>query len=468
MATTTSLGSANYDPTSTAASLAQAYTADRQASITAQTTAASKTANALTALGSAMSAFQTTLSSLASFNKAVQSQAATFSSNVGTASATTSAQAGTYSFYVEQLATAGQVAYNGLSDTAAAGSGNLNVVLADGSNFTVDLANADNNHDGLLSAKEIAAAVNVAAGNNATVTASTLSINGKDTLVLTSANTGANQSVSLDTSAVTNAALKTALDDPANKSQLVTAQDAIVWVGAQGTGTKLQQASNTYTNIAGVSMTFSHAQAVGETPVTLTVATDTSATVANMQSFVDAYNKLNAVIAAQLAVGDATKGAAAGPMASDPGLIALRNRLLVDMRQSVGGASLTTFGIAAQRDGTLALDSGRLKKAIAANPTALNTIFGTASIAAPTGVLGDMNKVLGQWTSGVNGQISQRNTNNNKLQASLVTRQATLDDQYNSAYKRYLKQFTALQTLQSQMANNSNLFTALFNNNNSN
>eukprot|EP01036_Dinobryon_divergens_P042185 gene42184-56029_t len=45
------------------------------------------------------------------------------------------AVAGTYSFYVEQLATAGQIAYGGISDTAAAGSGSLNVVLADGTVF---------------------------------------------------------------------------------------------------------------------------------------------------------------------------------------------------------------------------------------------------------------------------------------------------------------------------------------------
>lgn len=465
MATTSSSGSATYDPASTATSLAQAYTADRQAMLTKQTTMATKTASALTTLSSAMVTFQATLSALASVTKSVQTQSATFSSNVGTATASPNAQAGNYSFYVEQLATAGQVAYNGLSDTTAAGSGSLNVVLANGSNFNVDLANADTNMDGTLTAKEIAAAVNIAAGNNSTVTASTLTVGGTSTLVLTSNNTGAGGAVTLDTSGVTNAALKTALDDPANQSQVVTAQDAIVWIGAKNTGTKLQQASNTFTNVADVSMTFTRAQSATENPVTLTVGTDSSGTASNVQSFVDAYNKLAGVLNAQLSVGDPKANTVAGPFADDSGLTAMRTRLIGALRDKVGGVSLTTFGITAERDGTLSLDTGRLNKAIAANPNTLNNVFGSANLAAPSGVLGDMNKMLNQWTNSASGQLAARQTSNTKLQSSLVTRQATLDDQYNNAYKRYLAQFSALQTLQSQMSSNTSLFNALFGSN---
>jgi len=62
----------------------------------------------------------------------------------------------------------------------------------------------------------------------------------------------------------------------------------------------------------------------------------------------------------------------------------------------------------------------------------------------------------------VNGQIKQRSDANTKLQSALTQRQTTLQAQYDSAYQRYLKQFTALQSLQSTMGSNVSMFDALF------
>ncbi|MES2258634.1 MAG: flagellar filament capping protein FliD [Pseudomonadota bacterium] len=460
MATTSTSSTTAYDPTSTAAQLATKYTAGTQALLTTQTKAADATASALSKLSSAMGSFEASLSAL-STKKSMLINSASFSSAVGTATADASAATGTYNFYVERLATAGQVSYGGISDTAAAGSGSLNVMLADGSNFNVNLNNADKDLDGTLTAKEIATAINVAADNNSRVTAATMTVNGQATLVLTSTATGADNAASLDTSGITNGALKSMLDDPAGKTQLATAQDAVIWLGAKNTGTKLQQASNTFDTIDGVKMTFTKAQAASDDPVTLTVGTDSAATVANVQSFVDAYNKLNSVLADLNAPGDPASGKDPGIFAQDSGLGALRSRITSTLRMASGSQSLPTLGITGQRDGTLALDSGRLTKALAANPNALDDVFGSASASAPKGVLGGLDKLLGQWTSGLNGQISTRRDSVSRLQSTLVTRQATLDDQYNSAYKRYLLQFTSLQQLQSQMSSNSNLFSAM-------
>ena len=56
----------------------------------------------------------------------VSAAAATFSNTaIASASAKSTAVAGNYQFYVEQLATAGQVAYGGISDTVAAGAGTM-------------------------------------------------------------------------------------------------------------------------------------------------------------------------------------------------------------------------------------------------------------------------------------------------------------------------------------------------------
>lgn len=453
-----------YDPIPTATKMANKYMAgavDRQNSAVKGMQADQA---GLAKVSAAIKAFESSLAALTS-KKSVIANAATFSSAVGSATATTTATAGSYSFYVQQLATAGQVSYGGITDTTAAGSGTLNLVLGDGSNFTVDLASADKDMNGTLTAKEIAAAINVAANNNARITASTLTINGQTTLVLSSNATGKATSIDhLDVSGVTAPALQTALGTP---KVMQAAQDAIVWVGPQGTGEKITQASNTFSNVIdGVSMTFTKAQGAGEAPVTLTVGNDASATAANVQAFVDAYNKLDAVLKEMTNPGDPKTGVAPGVFANDSGMLALRNGMKNTMRQVLGTQSLVTYGIMATREGSLTLDSTRLGKALAADPTSLDKIFGNASLSAPSGVLGGMDKLMNQWTDISKGQLVTRRGALDKMQIKLTAKQAELDRQYDGAYKRYLDQFVKLQNLQSQMTNSSSMFDALFGNKN--
>jgi len=147
---------------------------------------------------------------------------------------------------------------------------------------------------------------------------------------------------------------------------------------------------------------------------------------------------------------------------NDAGVTNLRDRLSAILRDATGGQSLISYGITATKDGTLSLDSTRLNKAIAANPNGLDKLFGRAGIGVDSGVLGAMNKLTTSWTSSAGGFITQRKEQNDKLQSNLTDRQATLKDQFNNAYKRYLTQFTALQQLQASMTNTSNMFTAMF------
>jgi len=449
-----------YDPQTTAKQLAALYVQGRQDILTTQDKVATSTSSALTKLSSAMSGFQTALGAL-SDKKSVLANTAAFSSDVGTATAGPAATPGTYNFYVEQLATAGQVAYGGVTDAAATTAGDLTVTLADGSNFVVTLGNADKNLDGLVTAKEIAAAVNAAANNNSRVTASTMTVNGQTTLVLTSAKTGLDNDVSLDVSGITDPVLAGQLDT-ANQQRLKSAQNAVVWIGDpdDAGSTRLEQASNTFEVVDGVKMTFTKAQATGAEPVTLTVAKDSDGTAANVQAFVDGWNKLLATFKELTANGDATTDPAI--FASDAGLSALRNSMVGVLRKAVGTQSLANYGITLQRDGTLALDKTRMDKILAVDPDGLDSVFG--GLTPSSGVLGGLDKLMEQWTDSTKGQITVRKENNSELQASIISRQAVLDTQYDNAYKRYLAQFTQLQALQSQMSQTGGMFEALFGN----
>ncbi|WP_312516727.1 flagellar filament capping protein FliD [Massilia sp.] len=448
-----------YDPTTTAAALAEKYTAPRQQIINAQGTVATATERGLTDLTSALSAFQTSLASL-SVGKTVYAQSAVFGdTGIGSASAGPTAAAGTYSFFVKQLATASQVSYTGLSDNSGVG-GTLKIRMGGIDAFEINMsaANADGN---ALTTRELAAAINGAAGNAGKVTASIVTTGNTTELVLTAKDTGAAGAITLDTSGITgNSSLAQANLDATRRRTLVAAQDAEIRIGSE-TGTAITQASNTFTNIDGVKMTFTRAQASGAAPVTLTVAPDTTGTTANVQAFVDAFNKLKAALNKLTDPGDPSKGVAGGTFSHDSGIRALNTRLNALLRPG-GGESLASYGITATREGTLELRSERLLAQLARSPNGLDGLLGSATKSAPSGIAGALNSYLDTWSSSVDGQIKQRKEAVSDLQSTLTERQATLDQQYDSAYQRYLLQFTKLQTLQSTMNTNVSLFDALF------
>jgi flagellar hook-associated protein 2 len=470
---TSAITAPTYDPTSTAKALADKYVEGAQTQLTNQTTTANNTAKALTTLSSAISAFQTSLAGMTGIGHTMLAQSATLSdTTIGTATASATAPAGAYSLFVQQVATSSQVSYDSLADGSQLG-GQLTINLADEgagtntANFTVQLnGTADTDGDGKLSVRELAAAINNASGNAGKVSAGVITVSGAPRLVLTSKNTGVANTVSVDGSLATDAGLQAGFTA---RTTMTAAQDAVVFLGdpANPATARIQQASNTFTNIDGVSFTATHAQAPGATPITLTVAGNTSGTTANVQAFVDAYNKLKSALDGLVSAGDPKNNVAAGAFAHDSGVMALRNRI-VDLLRPAGVLSLASYGITAARDGTLSLDSARLQKQLAVNPTGLDTLIGSASISAPTGVAGSLNTYLNQWSNTTTGQIQQRTDANSKLQSSLTQRQTDLDAKYDAAYQRYLKQYTALQTLQATMQNNSSMFSSLFSSGSSN
>ena len=457
-----------YDPITTAKNLATKEIAAQQAALTAKNTLANNTSTALNNMKSAISAFQLAMSAMTT-SKSVLSQSATFpATGFGTATAGINAAPGTYSFFVEKLATASQLSYGGLSGVATAdGTGTLKVKIGDGlgdNTLDIDLAAADKDGNGTLTPQEIAAAINGNSKNNSRVTASIVTIGNEAQLVLTSNVTGIANAATLDASGVANVALKGALIAPANFKEVVKADDAIVWLGNKDTGTKITQASNTFTNVQDVKITFTRAMSAAEAPVLLTVATDNAGTIANVQTFVDAYNKLKSLIDGLASHGDPAKGVAAGIFAHDSGLNALRSSMGNALRLSIGGDSLVSYGITAQRDGTISLNSAKLTAKLATNPTGLDQLFGNNSLSAPAGVLGGLDKVLGQWSNVTKGQIKQRLEATDTLQKSLNKSMDRLNTQYDNSYKRYLDQFTRLQILQEQMNKNVDMFDAMFGN----
>jgi flagellar hook-associated protein 2 len=440
-----------YDPVSTAQAMADHFVSGRRTLLDQQTSLATATEKGLNTLSSALSAFQTSLSGLTGTGKTLLANSAVFSdTTMATATATASAAAGTYSFFIEQVASAHQISYSGMQDFAGGGS----LTLAVGAtSFNVDLTTQPT-----WTVRDLAAAINNAAGNTV-LSASVVTTGATSELVLTSKSSGSANTVSVTANAGTDATLAATLGGPAN--QLAPARDAILRVGSE-TGTAITQSTNTFSVIDGVTINVARAQSPGATPLTLTVSTDSSATQANAQAFVDAYNTLKTAIDGLVSAGDPSADEEAGIFARDSGIRALRDRLSSMVRASVGGVSLANFGITVTRQGTLSLDASRLTEALASNPTGLTTLIGSTAAGAESGIAGDLDTYLDIWSKSAGGQISLRKEHVSDLLGDLSERQTALDRQYDSAYERYLMQFTQLQALQSQMSQNSTLFDALF------
>jgi flagellar hook-associated protein 2 len=324
--------------------------------------------------------------------------------------------------------------------------------------FNVDFSTADINGDDTLSQSEMARAINAATNNNGKVTASVMTTGSTSQLVLTAASTGEAGRITLNASGLSNATLKAKLGAG---STLVQGQDAIVWLGAQGSGVEVQQASNRFTGIQGVTVTLTQAQATGATPVNLTVAGDNTGTAANVRTFVDAFNTLKTALDGLTQAGNSKSGVTAGTFSTDASIRALRNRLDGLVREGFGGMRLSDFGVSSDRSGKLTLDTAKLEKKLAASPDGLDAVFGSASLTSSSGLLGATHQYLDVCLDSINGQIKRRQDGIQTQQAAQTTRQSRIDAQYESAYQRYLLQFSALQTLQAQMEQTGNAFDAM-------
>ena len=442
------------NPTQMATQLATIYTQGTQDIITRDSKSADATNAGFTRLRSALSAFNTAMDAL-SGKKGLVKNSVSFAGNSGaTGAASASAQPGTYSFFVEAVASNHQIAFADLPAVPVATGGPLVIQQADGSSFNVNLLMADADGNGTISQTEIARAINQASGNAGKVTAQVVNTGNGSQLILSSGASGEDGAISVDASGLPAGALKDALS--ATPNELAQARDAVVWLGDQGTGVRIQQASNTVTAIDGVTLSLTRAMSTGDAPATLTVAADEAGTADNVRSFVTAFNTLQGVI------NDLTKtdisAASRGVFASDSGVRALRTRLNDILRQDFGGVRLSELGISTDRQGALTFDAAKLEKTLDVKPDALDKAFGSSSLSAPSGVLGSMNTYLKTWLDSGNGQIKRRQDSVQTLQRDITNRQARLDEQFAMSYERYLLQFTQLQSLMGQLNQTSGMF----------
>ena len=399
--------------------------------------------SALGSLKGSLSSLQTALASLKSESD-FQVRATTSSKpEVFTASATSSAASGTYNVEVRNLATAHKLNstpfVNGTSSvigtgtlTISTGDQSFNVVISDGANTLGDIRDAING-----------------SSENKGVSATIVQTDQGARLVLAARNTGVENAISVSASGG-DGGLNALAYDPngtMNMQELVEAKDALVRIE----GFELSSATNTIGGaIDGV--TISLIKAEPDTTYTLTVANDPKAAKDRVKSFVTSFNQLAATMAGLRAYNPDTR--VSGALLGDALLRSVESEIRRTVSDTVSAApeglqSLSMIGIKTNSDGTLKLDEAKLASALASDFDAIGKLFGGEG-----GIGNRLNEVVQKYLDD-DAALVKRAESLQKSKREITARTEALDARMEIVHRRYLKQFTALDTLLTQMQSTS-------------
>ncbi len=216
--------------------------------------------------------------------------------------------------------------------------------------------------------------------------AATASIDGSGRLVVTDATGGASR---LAVSIVSHNEGGGTLDFGAFETAVVGRSREIV-AGADAAvrvdGVYSTHSSNTVTGpvpgvILGLTGTTTEA-------ATLTLGRDVDAAVTAVKALVDGYNDVASFVTDQFTGGEGSNK----PLAADGTLRSFRTRILAAMRTALGTGvagswtRLTDVGVEIQQDGTFSFDEATLRDALAADPTAVERLFGVHGAASGSGL----------------------------------------------------------------------------------
>jgi len=432
--------------------VSQLVAAERSAPDTRISKAQSKAQTTLSALGafrSALAGFQDAAKALRD-GGTTKLTATSANTNLLTATATTAAAAGSYSVEVVQLAKAHKLASAPYaSSSSTVGSGKLSISVG-GDAFEVTIGTND---PSLVAVRD---AINNASDNSG-VRASLLNTTAGVRLTLSSNATGANGAIQVSATDLSGAAIVPAgsgLDalsfstgNP-QLNEIDPAQNAKITIDSYS----FESSTNVFADaVQGVSFAATKAE-VG-TQFNVTVANDTDAAKAAAQNFVTRYNVLNATIATYSRYDASTQ--TGGPLMGDATVRGLAQQARSVLSSAVGSGSfknLSQVGITGSTDGSYKLDAEKFSAALKADPAAVNALFGANGYGGQIATLTDDylktdGRIAGKQSS-INAQIKDIG----KQQDALDTRMAMVES-------RYRAQFTALDTLISQLRTTSTYLT---------
>jgi flagellar hook-associated protein 2 len=402
------------------------------ANLQAKQTSFNSKLSAFGTLKSAVSTFQTAVKALGGDALRALTASSTKSDVVGiTATKDGGATAGSYAIEVSKLAQADKLVSAGVAPGATFAAAGSSMAITIGGK-TTPLVLTDTTLAGISSA------INKA---NAGVTATILNDGTQDRLVITGSQTGSANGVSVAATGSLAAFDTTPATTTMTRSQ--TAQNAEMKID----GIPVSKASNTVTDaIKGVTLNL--AQTNVGSPVTVSLAKDTTSISKSITAFVDAYNTLATAVNKQTSYNAATKTGAVltGDASARSILTGIRGELTKAVSGAGGLSTLSDIGIAFQRDGTLKLEKpAKLETALATNFENVSSLFSST-----TGIATRLTKVTDEML-GTKGVFKNRTDGLNATIESLKDSQDRMSLQLGQTEKRYRAQFVALDTMMTSM-----------------
>jgi flagellar hook-associated protein 2 len=394
--------------------------------------------NVLDAINGNLSTLLEKVNALKDVSGALNAKSATSSqTGILTATADTTAIPAVHTVVVRNLATTSTFYSNPLATgdtTFATGSFTLQVGTGTPVIITVDSSNNTLN--------KLAASIN---NQKVGVTASVISDSSGSRLLLTSNTSGAPGQIAIT-----------------NNSSGLTLNQGVAGLNASLTvdGVDMSHASNLVsTAIPGVTMNL--ISAAPNTPVTITIASNTTAVRQAVTDFVSAYNAVASAINLEFKYDDTTKSA--GPLAGDASLRSLQSSLLRDVSYSMEGnnefVNLQSLGIEMQNDGTLTINDSKLDDVLGNHFAEFQSFFQGLS---PTGFAHNFSTDLATLTStttgplyvdlaGINNTQDMLTKSIQDFEDRMAVRQKQLIDEY-SQIDAILRTFpTTMQEIQAEL-----------------
>jgi flagellar hook-associated protein 2 len=411
--------------------------------LTAREAKATVQLSAVSNLKGSLSSFKTNVDALKSAAMLAPRKASSNNEDVLTVTSQGNAATGSYDITVVALAKAQQLASKAFSEGSSAPIGTGKLTISYGTtSFDVDIDESESTLAGVRDA------INKASGNTG-VQATLLNEQDGTRLILTSAKTGAANTISISQSGGDGnlAQLAYSGTDTATMSQVRGALDAEIKIGTF----VHKSATNTISGaIDDVTLTL---KAVSAEPVAVSVTEDTESLKKRVSDFVAAYNSLYSSMSKLRSYDAATK--AAGPLIGDALLRGIENQIGLDLSNPVEGVTgdfrmLSSLGISRQTDGTLKLDDAKLAKALDTDSKSVEKVFGgdkgvAARLSTHIEAMLKDGSALDTRTDSLQSDLTRVEKDTEALDARMVVVEA-----------RYRKQFTALDMLLTQLQTTSN------------
>jgi flagellar hook-associated protein 2 len=344
------------------------------------------------------------------------------------------APAGRYNVQVAKLAQAAQGSTQVFAGGASTqvSTGNYNLVV-DGASYSFQL----------LAGATLADLAEAIGATGAPVRASVVNTGSGATLAIMAETTGVSNGV-----AATDTLRLDAPDpaDPAETKPALTVtqqpQNAEVTIN----GVTVSRTTNVVDDvIPGVTLNLTNQSTL---PETIEIGRDTSQVRDKLKAFVEAYNTLRKEVNNQVDVAGGTDTSQL--LTTDP-VVRRLSRQLGDMLRIEGNSStfrsLGSLGINMSRQGTLDFDEGKLRATVIVNPGAV-----TDFLAGPDGFAAKAARAISAFSNPLSGSLSKRTFELSDEVAKIQKEKAAADLRVDAFRERLIRQFAALQGVQSKMS----------------